>query len=312
MPSPAVSVVIPAYNAASTIRETILSVLAQRHHHVEIVVVDDGSTDNTAALLQTFAGKIVVITQENRGVGHALNTGLHATTAPLVSMLGADDIWLPQYLDCMIATLKANPHAAIAHTDAWMFDEAHGRIARASAMEANQPQNHTMLTGWEFFRALMQRNFIFYSALAQRDTLERLGFCDPALRSAEDYDLWLRAALAGHQFVYVPDRLAVYRIRPHSLSRRSVALQSSVVKVYRKIALSRDTPAHARKLAVTRLRAAEAELSDLLVGPKARRHEYIVNHLRHLKGRLQYPTRWYVRTPREVRSVLPDLLTRSL
>jgi glycosyltransferase involved in cell wall biosynthesis len=306
---PIATVVIPAYNAANTIGATVSSVLTQSRGDVEVIVVDDGSVDETVDVIRGFdTSRVALVAQEHGGVACALNAGMLRATAPFVSMLGADDLWLPSYLNRMMTALEANPQSAVAYTDAWLLDDVNGRIARASAMQKQRPRGHASLNQWEFFCALMQRNFVFSSTLARKEVLANLGFCDPGLRSAEDYDLWLRAAMAGHEFVYVPGRLVVYRVRPDSLSRKSIDLHEDMIVVYRKIAASHDASPRARELARSRLRTTGGQLEASLDRRRApRQGGDLAVHARRIKRWIFQPFRWYWRPPRRLRSAFPEL-----
>src|SRR2546423_604804 len=135
------TVVIPAFNAAGTIESAIRSVLAQTERAFELVVVDDGSTDETAERARFFASdpRVRVFTQRNRGPAAARNTGIAAGTAEYVSMLDADDLWLPEYLDVMGGALDRTPEAAFAYTDAWVVDDDAKKVKRKSAMSYQRP-----------------------------------------------------------------------------------------------------------------------------------------------------------------------------
>jgi glycosyltransferase involved in cell wall biosynthesis len=117
------SVVIPAYNAAGTIREAIASVIAQTIPAREIVVVDDGSIDGTASVVQQIEGPITVIRQENRGPGAATTAGLLHVSTPLVATLDADDVWLPLKIDRQVAELRTGPELAAVFSLGKLFAE---------------------------------------------------------------------------------------------------------------------------------------------------------------------------------------------
>ena len=128
MSSPRFTIVIPAFNAARTIGSSIRSVLQQTEQDFEVVVVDDGSTDDTVECARSFATdpRVRVISQRNKGPSAARNAAVAAARALYVSMLDADDLWLPEYLEVMGGALDGNPDAPFAYTDAWVLDDGDG------------------------------------------------------------------------------------------------------------------------------------------------------------------------------------------
>jgi glycosyltransferase involved in cell wall biosynthesis len=122
------SVVIAAFNASFTIASSIRSVIEQTEQCFELIVIDDGSTDSTAECARGFAAdpRLRVIRQSNKGPAAARNAGLRCARGGYVSMLDADDLWLPEYLEVMGAALDGDPGAAFAYTDAWVLDDETG------------------------------------------------------------------------------------------------------------------------------------------------------------------------------------------
>jgi glycosyltransferase involved in cell wall biosynthesis len=114
--TPIVSIVIPTYNRAWTLSQAIDSVLNQAYCNRELIVVDDGSTDHTKALLATYGEKIKIILQENRGVSAARNRGIEMASGEYIALLDSDDIWLPEKIESQIQFFKENPHALICQT----------------------------------------------------------------------------------------------------------------------------------------------------------------------------------------------------
>ena len=132
--SPAkVSTIIAAYNAEQTIAQTIESALAQNFDGHEIVVVNDGSTDSTAAILEQYGNRIRAVTQANRGAAAARNTGVVHSTGKYVAILDSDDLWLPGKLKTMVGALERNPHATLAFSEYTKIDE-HGTEFEVSSV----------------------------------------------------------------------------------------------------------------------------------------------------------------------------------
>jgi len=192
------SVVIAAYQAASTVGEAIRSVLSQTRQDFEVIVVDDGSRDATAAVAEAIAAedhRVRVHGQANAGPSAARNRGISAGAGKYVSMLDSDDLWLPEYLAEMGRALDLDPQAGFAYTEAWEFDEASGRFRKGTAMGRQHPPEKT-LPHERFVSELMQRNFVYNSVTVRRSVLEQVGGYDEGMKHGEDYELWLRIAIS--------------------------------------------------------------------------------------------------------------------
>lgn len=185
-----VSVVIPAYNSAATIVRAVESVLCQCEPNLEIIVVDDGSTDGTAELLAVrYPEQVIVIRQENRGAAAARNRGIAAARGEYVAFLDADDEWMPEKLRLQIAQMEANLGAALCFAD--MSHWEHGREVNSSYLR----ERGMGACGGSIFNHLLQECFIFTPTVVVRRTVfEAVGSFDESLRICEDYDLWLRIA----------------------------------------------------------------------------------------------------------------------
>jgi glycosyltransferase involved in cell wall biosynthesis len=216
--TPAVSVVIPAYNAARYVAAAVRSVLAQGAPDVEVVVVDDGSTDGTAEAAAQVAreGRAVrVLRVANGGPGRARNAGVAASRAPLVAFLDADDRWLPGGLALRRRLLEGAPGAALAHGLVRYVDEAGTPIA-FDPLAFGPPADRR---GGRVLRALFWGNFVHTSTvLVRRSALDEVGGFDERRALIEDYDLWLRLA-ARRPFVFTPEPVALYLWRLDSLGK---------------------------------------------------------------------------------------------
>ena len=250
MSSPRFTIVIPAFNAARTIGSSIRSVLQQTEQDFEVVVVDDGSTDDTVECARSFATdpRVRVISQHNKGPSAARNAGVAAARGLYVSMLDADDLWLPEYLEVMGGALDANPDAPFAYTDAWVLDDGTGRIRRASAMFYQRPPR-TLPDARAFFLLLVERNFVYTSVTVRRSILDEVGTYDEDLSTGEDWDLWLRIAGRGRRPVRPPGLLAIHRNHPSSLVNDTSKMTRNICEVYRRIADDPAVDAEARTLA---------------------------------------------------------------
>jgi glycosyltransferase involved in cell wall biosynthesis len=216
--TPGVSVVIPAYNAARYVGDAVRSVLAQEAPDVEIIVVDDGSTDDTAEAAARVASPVRVLRVANGGPGRARNVGVGASRAPLVAFLDADDRWLPGTLALRRRLLEAAPDAALVHGPTRYVDET-GRAVPFDPLAHGTPAGGR---GGRVLRALFWGNFVHTSTvLVRRSALDEVGGFDERREVIEDYDLWLRLA-ARRPFVFTPEPIAIYLWRPDSLGRTNV------------------------------------------------------------------------------------------
>ena len=212
---PRVTVVTPAFNAASFIGAAIQSVHEQSVQDWEMVVVDDGSTDGTADIVATHAaqsgGRIRLFRQPNGGVSSARNLGMREARSPFIAFLDADDWFLPERLSATIEALEGSPEAAFVHGH-YMVSLPDGRVV------ATRPGPRSLLSGRIARHIYTRRAALNCSTITfRRSCLDEIGYFDESLRSTEDKDLWIRFADRwGVRFIERP--LAVTRLRPDSLS----------------------------------------------------------------------------------------------
>ena len=183
-----VSVIIPSFNRASVLPRALDSVLAQTHEAVEIIVVDDGSSDGTNALVERDYPDVKLVTQGNQGVSSARNAGALVSTGEWLAFLDSDDEWLPEKLSHQLACARDNPHISLIHSD---------EIWIRRGARVNQMRKHRK-SGGQIFEYCLPRCVISPSAVMMSKALfDRLGGFDEDLPACEDYDLWLRAC---HQY----------------------------------------------------------------------------------------------------------------
>ena len=182
---PQLSVVVPAHNRAWCLAEALDSVLAQDVAGVELIVVDDGSTDGTPQLLAGYGDALRVLRQENRGVSAARNAGIAAAQGEILAFLDSDDVWLPGKLQAQIDFFAAHPEALICQTEElWVKN---GR-------RVNPGRRHRKRGGM-IFEASLELCLVSPSAvMIRRELFERVGHFDEGLPACEDYDLWLRVS----------------------------------------------------------------------------------------------------------------------
>ena len=178
-----ISVIIPVYNRAATIRRAVDSVLSQTVKAYEIIVVDDGSTDETPQILNSYGDLISIITQENQGVSAARNRGINRAKGDWIALLDSDDEWLPKKLQYALEFIRLNPQIKIFQTE---------EIWVRNGRRVNPKIKHKKLSG-NIFKESLPLCIISPSAVVLKKTLfNELGFFDEDLPVCEDYDLWLR------------------------------------------------------------------------------------------------------------------------
>jgi len=178
-----VSVIIPTFNRAWTLKNAIDSVLAQDYKPMEVIVIDDGSTDNTKELLKEYTDKIQVLTQPNKGVSGARNKGIKYSKGEFIALLDSDDAWEKNKVSCQVDFFKKNPHALICQTE---------EIWIRNNRRVNPRKKHKKPSGM-IFNASLELCLVSPSAVMMRKKLFDLkGYFNEEFPVCEDYDLWLR------------------------------------------------------------------------------------------------------------------------
>jgi glycosyltransferase involved in cell wall biosynthesis len=218
----AISVVVPCYNAERWITATLRSVLAQDGPPLDIVVVDDGSVDNSAALVQQQFPQVRLLRQPNRGVAAARNLGIEHSRGEWVAFIDADDIWLPGKLRAQCDALAAQPETQLSCTawQVWDSDEPEPmpQLLATLAEAAADTQRWAGPSGWIYPQLLLSSQVWTSTVLARRELLAQLGGFDTSLRIGEDLDLWLRASRTT-PILRVAQPLALYRMHPASITK---------------------------------------------------------------------------------------------
>ncbi|HEU6446894.1 MAG TPA: glycosyltransferase [Verrucomicrobiae bacterium] len=208
--APAVSVIVAAFNAEKFIAETLASVCAQTFGDFEVIVVDDGSTDNTAAIAREFCQKdsrFQLVQRPNGGISSARNLGIQKARSEWVAFLDSDDIWLPEKLARQMALAAADPKADLIFTNYHAWDGEHDLFLKYPESEA--------LPEGDLLRHLVSQFLLLPSTImVRRQTVINAGMFDEKRRHAEDWDLWLRMALKGLWARGAREPLARYRFWP--------------------------------------------------------------------------------------------------
>jgi hypothetical protein len=203
------SVVIPTYNHAHYVGDAIQSVLDQTYDNYEIIVVDDGSQDNTHQIVADFGNQVRYIWQENQGLSAARNTGIRAAEGELIGLLDADDLYEPDFLSTLAFTLEANPSADAVYCGCRFVDETNRPLPQYMGRVVPPEELHNTLLNGGFFAPLCM--------FANKYCYEQLGYFDRSFQGCADLDMWLRIS---DRYVVIGTEavLARYRVAPQSMS----------------------------------------------------------------------------------------------
>jgi glycosyltransferase involved in cell wall biosynthesis len=241
---PRVSVIIPAYNAEPHLGETLAAVETQTYRDWEVVVADDGSTDETVEIAEAFGDRFTVLRgSSNEGPAAARNRAVAASSGELIALLDADDLWLPSYLERMVK----------------LYDESQARGIRVGIVTCNArilgpdgflPQTYMEIRGFPSevtVAGMLVSNTIFGATLFPRTLIDEAGGFCPELFGTEDYDLWLRIIELDYRVVVEREALAVYRLGTASVSTNLARMARSLQLTYRRaLERGRLTPGQRR------------------------------------------------------------------
>ncbi len=309
MASPTFSAVLGAHNEEDWVASAIRSVLSQTREDFELIVVDDGSTDATIDVVREFDSdpRVRLISQENRGLAGALNTGIAAGSAPYVSLIDADDLWMPTYLEEMGRVLDEDPGAGFAYTDAWCLDHNRGRFWRISSNARMGEPDPPPVDPEEFLSLLLERNFVFGLATIRRAALQEMGGFNGALRAGEDYELWMRLLSHGYRAARAPGRLAIVRDRSGALHTDDRAMLAHLRDVYRVVVDDLETSDRITAIARRRVEEIEGEYRALDTGASGQARKALRRQLGSLYKATLGRSFWYPGTPPEVANAFPEL-----
>jgi glycosyltransferase involved in cell wall biosynthesis len=231
-PPASVSVVMPAYNARTLVAQALGSVLDQGAAVREVIVVDDGSTDGTPALVRNFDPRVHLIEQQNAGPAAARNRGLAAASGEYLAFCDADDLWLPGKLDAQLAHLSRHPDLKMVYGRiSYWYEDENGAYSDLSAQEVT-PSDREIdgeVSGYIYPELLLDSAIHIITSLIHRSVYERVGGFDETLRTGEDYDFWLR--VSRHFEMHKLSRyLARYRLHRQSTTKAPRA-ESNELKV---------------------------------------------------------------------------------
>ena len=219
--TPKISVVIPAYNSEKCIRETLESVLNQTLSPHEIIVVDDGSKDNTVDVVKSFGDRIRYIRQDNQGIATARNTGIHSATGDWIALLDHDDLWLPAKLEKQAKVVTENPDLICVYTT-FAYLHVDGSLVEVPTFQAKN-----------LWPALRYRTPILPStAIVKRSALIAVGGFQKQLSCIDDWNMWFRlvARYSANSFREISERLTLYRWWENNESKNFMPMMEAVLK----------------------------------------------------------------------------------
>lgn len=247
---PLVSVIVPAYNYARFIADTLASVQAQSYQQWECIVVDDGSTDGTGAVVRRIAEsdlRITYVSQINKGLAAARNAGINCSKGEYLHFLDADDLLEDRKLERQVQFLELHPEVDIVFSDARYFRTGNADERLFSQDAANLPWvAHVSAKGQEVLLALVRNNIMVVNApLLRRSVLNDVGLFDGSVKGIEDWHYWVRCAIAGKYFHYedFEGSRALVRIHDTSMSTDARLMLRSTLLMHRKFAEMVSDPA---------------------------------------------------------------------
>ena len=232
-----IDVVIPAFNAKAYLTETLQSVAQQGDVLAQIIVVNDGSTDHTAACVHQFAAahpqmNIVLVEQANLGLSAARNTGIRKSTAPYIAFLDADDLWQAHKLDTQLQLFLSSidPKLGVVYTGYSLISESSAPLSANTRLVAPKVRG-------DVYQALLRGNFISgsgSSVLIKREVLDAVGGFDEKLHASEDWDMWLRIARQFH-FDFVDKPLVAIRVHAKNMQKDRLRMLSAELMMLNKL-----------------------------------------------------------------------------
>jgi glycosyltransferase involved in cell wall biosynthesis len=211
---PTVSVIVPAYNAARFVVASLESVVNQTFSDFEVIVVDDGSTDETAALVQPFArrdGRFRLMHRPNGGIAAARNTALTEARGEFIALLDSDDLWMPVWLERQLGILRHRPDIGVLSANCL-------NLGSSADGKPLKPVGHGAIIDLTLLDLIRFEDSVCIQSVFRRAVPDAIGWFDASFRSSEDYDFWLRAAAGGFRVSFNPTPLGYYRRRPDSVS----------------------------------------------------------------------------------------------
>lgn len=222
--NPLVSVIIPVHNGAQYVHDAIQSALAQDYSPLEVIAVDDGSTDATPQILARFAGRIHCLRQENLGAAAARNAAIRVARGEYLAFLDADDVWFPDKLRRQVAYLQSHPEVRLLFSRwrLWSGERAHEPPPPGEAQPGGGERVNPEHCGWIYNELLLDCVVHTTTVVMRRELVEKIGLFDEGLRRGQDYDYWLRASRVT-PFHQLDAALSAYRLHATNSTWRPLA-----------------------------------------------------------------------------------------
>jgi len=232
---PEVSVIIPVYNQTEYLTEALKSVFAQTYSDLEIIVVDDGSTEPVAPVIVRMEKQVRCIRVENGGVARARNIGIENASGEYIALLDADDLWFPRKIEIQMKTIEANKDVDLVYTGAEYIDREGRYMGKMGQKVQRATQN-------PFRDLLVVGNIVGTpsSVLAKKECFQKLGGFDVSLSVSADWDMWIRFSRHYH-FIYIEEPLVSYRVHGDNMHLNMAALEHDITSVLNKHFNSRET-----------------------------------------------------------------------
>jgi glycosyltransferase involved in cell wall biosynthesis len=235
---PCVTVITPAYNRATFLDETILSVLRQDYPFLEYIILDDGSTDNTQEVLAKYKDKVRIESHSNMGETRTVNRGFSLATGEIIGVVNSDDPLLPGSINRIVETLLSQPEILIAYPDWHMVND------KGEVVEHIQTYEYSYINMLRWHHCMPGPGTFF-----RRSVIEQLGGRDPQFRYVGDFDFWLRAGLLG-AFIRIPETLATFRVHSDSasISQQNLLMGEEHIRLVNKIYSIPELPTDIKKI----------------------------------------------------------------
>ena len=232
-PKPTVSVIIPAYNCETYITETLDSVLGQTFKDLELIVVDDGSTDRTREIVASYGAPVRLLTQINSGVCAARNYGIREAAGRYICLMDHDDYWFPEKLVLQLEEMSKHRETGLVYSSfIWWYRNAEGVFPDPSSFA---PASYSVgideeFSGWIYHLLLLDCWVLTSSALIRAEVFDKCGVFDESLPYSEDWDLWLRIS-QEYPFTKLRKPLTLYRQHPQQGNRiaRSIDYRTELI-----------------------------------------------------------------------------------
>jgi len=235
---PLVSVITPAYNQAYYLVETVESVLSQDYPHIEYIVLNDGSTDDTDEVLKKYNGRLIWETHPNMGETLTVNKGVAMARGDIIVVVNSDDLLLPGAVGAAVEFMQAHPAIIVGYPD-WDVIDEHSRF-----------KCHVRVPEYDYVRMVKCHHcLVGPGAFIRKTAFEMAGLRDPDFRYVADFELWLRLGLFG-QFARIPGTLAAWREHPSAASQscKGPAMSEEHIRIMQKYYSRTDIPADVRRV----------------------------------------------------------------